>query len=199
MQSILEYNAQIESYRYIFYFSLIVGLVFAILTILLCVIFRVDEVFGDITGAYRRKAIKRRKDETSNGTITRKRKNTNYSGKRYADSRSRELETTEEITAKLRETARLQATEKLNSTVGLNQTSDLDETVPLSVSEGGEETVLLSTNMSSDDTVVLINSEKYSDETVVLSSNNQNDETVVLNNNVSLEEDVIVSSSNRFL
>lgn len=187
MQALLEYKAQIELYKNIFYFSLIVGLVFAILTILLCVIFRVDEVVGDITGAYKRKAIKKHKGDSVSGMVSRGYKNTSYSSRRYADGRSRTLESTEEITARLRGTAALSATEKLG-----------EETVLLDSDDSTDETVVLSeVNAASDDTVVLSEASRDVDETVVLSASDETDELV--SGAVTLEEDVIVSSSNKYL
>lgn len=59
MQTILEYNSQLESYRYAFYFCLIVGLVFALLAIVLCVAFKVDVLVGELSGSMKRKTIKR--------------------------------------------------------------------------------------------------------------------------------------------
>lgn len=192
MQSILEYNAQIESYRYIFYFSLIVGLVFAVLTILLCVVFRVDEVFGDITGAYRRKAIKKHKDDTASGSVSRGQMTQN-SARRNVYSRSKVLGSTEEITYKLRGTAKLESTAKLGNS------NDMDETVPLSmVNSAGDETVLLNSNITSDETMLLSGKQSDMDETVVLKSNS--DETDKLSSNVvTLEEDIVVSSTKQYL
>lgn len=190
MQLILDYNTQLESYRYIFFFSLIVGTVFALLTILLCVIFRVDEVVGDITGAYRRKAIKKQKDESASGNVVRNRRNTKYSGRSYADSKSRELATTEE----------LRLTEKFGTTAKLVQLGDTDETIQLStLTDSGNETVVLASNTASDETVLLGSGNKDTDETTVLSVNKTDDEIAPSASSVVLEEDIVVSSANRFL
>ena len=204
MQALLEYKAQIELYKNIFYFSLIVGLVFAILTILLCVIFRVDEVVGDITGAYRRKAIKKHKGEVASSTVNRERKRSQYGSNQYARNRSRSLETTEEITARLRGTSQLESTIKLgasiegNATAKLGHSIDMEETVPLNMQT--DETVLLHSDMISDETVVLSSDDIASDETVVLSVNDASDETdELVSDSVVLEEDVVISSSNNFL
>ena len=187
MQLILDYNTQLESYRYIFFFSLIVGTVFALLTILLCVIFRVDEV---VTGAYRRKAIKKQKDESASGNVVRNRRNTKYSGRSYADSKSRELATTEE----------LRLTEKFGTTAKLVQLGDTDETIPLStLTDSGNETVVLASHTASDETVLLGSGNKDTDETTVLSVNKTDDEIAPSASSVVLEEDIVVSSANRFL
>lgn len=159
MQSLLEYNAQLESYKYIFYFSLLVGLIFAILTILLCIFFKVDEVFGDVTGAYRRKAIKKQKDEAASGVVGRNRNLSQHSARNYADNRSKELALTEEMTAKFQDNA------------------SMDETVPLATSLGdSEETLELSGNgddVQNEETVVLVNKEVFLDEDIVVSSSNK--------------------------